>query len=200
MNTVLSLLAFCHEREICYLDIKPANFILPTASPSLDGFHEMTSSKNQDFVKVIDFGSCEHIPERGLRGAKGTPLYTAPEVQHSRYGAESDLWSAGVMMYYLLSGEMPFIGKVDKQLNPSALNFYIAYGELKFEGENWNRISSDAKELISAMLNRTVKKRITAEEALEHPWIKQRGTGPVLTASFSDICPMEAPAKVFKEL
>eukprot|EP00210_Caulerpa_lentillifera_P003032 g2894.t1 len=200
MTTVLSMLIYCHERGICYLDVKPANFILPKSFPSITGFSELSSTVSHEFIKVIDFGSCEHIPKRGLRGPRGTPLYNAPEIQHSRYGAESDLWSAGVMMYYLLSGEMPFIGKPNKQLNPSALNFYIAHGKLKFDGDKWGRVSPEAKELISTMLNRSVKKRITAKEALEHPWIKRKGTGPTLTASFSDICPMDASAKALNEI
>ena len=127
MKTVLSLVAFCHERDICYCDIKPANFILPSSVPGLDGEGNVT-----EYVKVIDFGSCEHVPKNGLRGEKGTPLYMAPEVQNSRYGVESDVWSTGVLMYYLISGEIPFIGKPSKDLSPSALSFYIQFGEVSF--------------------------------------------------------------------
>jgi len=132
MNTVLSLLAHCHEREICYCDVKPANFILPSSVPGLNNPTE--------YVKVIDFGSCEHVPKSGLRGEKGTPLYMAPEVQNSRYNVESDVWSAGVLMYYLLSGEFPFIGSLSKGLSPSALSFYLQSGEVRpfvFHDAEW---------------------------------------------------------------
>ena len=128
MQTVLSLADFCHHRNICYCDIKPANFILPSPAPGLKALQN-----SHDYVKVIDFGSCERIPKNGLRGEKGTPLYMAPEVHHSRYGVESDIWSAGVLMYYLLSGEIPFIGKPSKDMTPSALSFYIQYGEVRGE-------------------------------------------------------------------
>eukprot|EP00210_Caulerpa_lentillifera_P004328 g4130.t1 len=201
MTTVLSLLLYCHNRNICYLDIKPANFILPGSSQAPDLFSNSSlAAVSKDYVKVIDFGSCEYLPKNGLRGIRGTPLYSAPEVQHSRYGIESDLWSAGVMMYYLLSGEIPFIGKPDQHMSQSALDFYIAHAELKFNGPKWSQVSQEAKELISAMLDRSVKNRITAQEALEHPWIQQRGSQPVFANSFSDICPIEAPVKALKEV
>lgn len=121
MRTVLTLTAFCHEDDICYCDIKPANFILTSSVPPLNG--------KDDWIKVIDFGSCEHVPEKGLRGEKGTPLYTAPEVYHSRYDAQSDIWSVGIMLYYLLSGEIPFVGNPSK-ISPSALSFYMQHGEV----------------------------------------------------------------------
>lgn len=197
MTTVLSLLVFCHSRNICFLDIKPANFILPgsTQIPS-----QISNLSPKDFLKVVDFGTCEYVPKRGLRGVKGTPLYTAPEVQHTRYGIESDVWSAGVMLFYLLSGELPFIGDPAPGMNQSSLDFYIAHAELKFEGEKWSPVSEEVKNLISAMLDRSVENRITAKEALEHPWIKQRSTIPVFSNSFSGICPMEAPIKAFNEV
>jgi len=186
MKTVLSLAAFCHERDVCYCDIKPANFILPASVPGLNG--------SPDFVKVVDFGSCEHVPERGLRGGKGTPLYMAPEVQNSRYGVESDVWSAGVMLFYLLSGEIPFIGKPNRETSPSALNFYLEFGELKFNAPVWGNVSEDVKDLISSMLERDVKKRITAQDALDHRWMRQLVTSdwpsPVKT-TLSDICPVD---------
>lgn len=195
MQTVLSLAAFCHERDICYCDIKPANFILPSSIPSL------SCLKGSSFVKVVDFGSCEHVPKKGLRGAKGTPLYMAPEVQNSRYGVESDMWSAGVMLFYLLSGEIPFIGKPDQETSPSALNFYLEFGELTFDAPVWKNVSEDVKDLISKMLERNIEKRMTAKDALEHRWMRQLVTTdwPLpIQGAVSDICPMDT-SRVFEQ-
>lgn len=168
--SILRMLSECHSRSICYGDVKPANFLLPRG-----GTGPETLRRSAD-LKAVDFGSAQRTRpgEARLMAESGTPLYMAPEVQAPPYGLESDVWSVGILLYQLLSGTPPFVSSVARtmmELTPASLAYAIAYVKLKFEGEVWKSISPDAKDLISKMLQRDISSRISADEALNHPWI-----------------------------
>lgn len=103
----------------------------------------------------------------GMYEKVGTAYYIAPEVLGGSYDEKCDIWSAGVILYILLSGVPPFNGEDDDEImkNIQAQNF-------DFPDEQWKNISEDAKELIRKMLT-TSNKRLSAEEVLSHPWVKK---------------------------
>ncbi|CAK9178386.1 unnamed protein product [Ilex paraguariensis] len=104
------------------------------------------------------------------RDIVGSAYYVAPEVLQRKYGKEIDVWSAGVILYILLSGFPPFWGETDKDIFDA-----IKEGNLDLQSGGWPSISSGAKDLIKKMLTRDPKMRITAAQALEHQWLKEDG-------------------------
>uniref|UniRef100_A0A453BM06 non-specific serine/threonine protein kinase n=1 Tax=Aegilops tauschii subsp. strangulata TaxID=200361 RepID=A0A453BM06_AEGTS len=103
----------------------------------------------------------------------GSPYYVAPEVLLKQYGCEVDVWSAGVIIYILLSGVPPFWDESEQGIFEQVLQ-----GDLDFSSEPWPSISKSAKDLVRKMLNRDPGKRLTAHEALCHPWVCVDGVAP----------------------
>uniref|UniRef100_A0A2C9V7T7 non-specific serine/threonine protein kinase n=1 Tax=Manihot esculenta TaxID=3983 RepID=A0A2C9V7T7_MANES len=103
----------------------------------------------------------------------GSPYYVAPEVLRKNYGPECDVWSAGVIIYILLSGVPPFWDETEQGIFEQVLK-----GELDFLSEPWPSISESAKDLVRRMLVRDPKKRMTAHEVLCHPWVQVDGVAP----------------------
>ena len=108
----------------------------------------------------------------------GTPQYLAPEVLTSRvrgdgsYGFEVDNWSLGVILYVMVSGMPPFSPeRTDKQLIRQ-----VCDGDYNFTQSRWNSVSSEAKDLISGLMTVNKNRRLTAQQALEHPWLQNEGT------------------------
>ena len=97
----------------------------------------------------------------------GTPNYISPEVLAGNYGVECDLWSAGCILYILLCGYPPFYGDDDREILEM-----VAKGKFDFDGEEWDEISKEAKDLIKKLICKP-EKRLTAQEALEHKWFKK---------------------------
>lgn len=91
----------------------------------------------------------------------------SPEVLNGSYGIECDLWSAGCILYVLLCGSPPFYGEDDQEVLKMVQN--AKYG---FDQDVWSSVSKEAKDLIKQLICKT-EKRLTAQEALEHPWIKK---------------------------
>jgi len=103
-----------------------------------------------------------------VRTACGTPFYVAPEVLlGTGYGPEVDMWSAGVMLYILLSGRLPFHAKEDHELFSKILS-----GSFQFKSPQFDSISEIAKSLISSLIVLAPKKRLNAQQCLAHPFIK----------------------------
>ncbi|GMH39596.1 hypothetical protein BSKO_07494 [Bryopsis sp. KO-2023] len=176
--SILRIVAFCHKKSMCYGDVKPENFVLKWPYD-----HRSWSPKEPLLVKAVDFGSAKmNAKEGSLRGENGSPLYRAPEAHYGAYGVEVDIWSVGVLMYHLLCGAPPFVHRViqgewewswrmSQKLHPDGLGYAITAIPLDFYGEIWETISEGAKDLLSKMLDRDVQRRITAQNALQHPWI-----------------------------
>ena len=120
-------------------------------------------------VKIIDFGYAERI-EQGqyLSEAAGTPSYLAPELFQQKYTNKCDLWSIGVITYEMIAGYRPFRDKKKTKLYAK-----IQKGEYPLCGDPWNDISEEAKDLISKLLELDQDKRLSAEQALRHPWLRQ---------------------------
>jgi len=120
-------------------------------------------------IKVIDFGiSVVKEAKKMINESIGTPYYIAPEVWNKNYDEKWDVWSAGVIMYILLSGSPPFNADTDAEMKEKVLD-----GSFSLEGTVWDEISANAKDLVSVLLTYDKDKRSSAGDALTHPWITE---------------------------
>ncbi|KAH6768013.1 calmodulin-domain protein kinase 9 [Perilla frutescens var. frutescens] len=157
-RSIVGVVQICHFMGVMHRDLKPENFLL--------------SDKTENaLLKATDFGLSVFIEEgKTYKDVVGSAYYVAPEVLRRKYGKEADIWSAGVMLYILLSGVPPFWGETERGIFDAVLR-----GHVDFESKPWPSISESAKDLVRKMLTQDPKKRITAAEVLEHPWIKDGG-------------------------
>ncbi|KAL3508485.1 hypothetical protein ACH5RR_027886 [Cinchona calisaya] len=154
-RVIVNVVHVCHFMGVMHRDLKPENFLLSDKSENAA-------------LKATDFGLSVFI-EKGkvYKDVVGSAYYVAPEVLRRRYGKEADIWSAGVMLYILLSGVPPFWAETERGIFDAVLKGYV-----DFESQPWPSISSSAKDLVRKMLTQDPKKRITATQVLEHPWMK----------------------------
>ena len=159
MRQLLSAIAYCHEKGVIHRDLKPENILI-----------ESSEEKNKDFfnIKVIDFGTCEILKKKKLTEQIGTSFYIAPEVLKNGYNEKCDLWSCGVILYILLCGSPPFYGKNEKEIFKKILD-----GNFTFRHKIWNKISTEAKNLVLKLLQVNPTKRISAQEALDDVWFQK---------------------------
>ena len=152
---ILSTLFHLHSKNICHRDIKPENYLFAI-------------SNDLHSLKLIDFGFSKLTSRPGevMRTRVGSPFYSSPEVFKGTYGLECDMWSAGVILYVLLSGSPPFTGKT-----LSAVISQVRKGAYSYAAYEWSRVSPQAKDLIDQLLITDPSQRLTAEQALRHPWL-----------------------------
>ena len=162
MRQLLSAVAYCHENGVIHRDLKPENILI-----------ENSEEKDKEFfhIKVIDFGTCEILKKKKLTEQIGTSFYIAPEVIKNSYNEKCDLWSCGVILYILLCGSPPFYGKNEKEIFKK-----IIEGNFTFRHKIWNKISTEAKNLVLKLLQVNPDKRLSAKEALEDIWFKKNVT------------------------
>jgi len=159
---MLETIAYIHEENICYSDVKPANFLLKTVDLAQDPLGLE--------VKLADFGCSQELSDDDFLTARtGTPLYTAPEVYLGRYGLAADMWGLGIILYRMLSGVFPFRPNLDK-VAPFSMMMSVLHDKVSFQGNVWSQVSPEARDLVCKLLHRSLEKRIGAQEALEHPW------------------------------
>ncbi|KAL1812485.1 hypothetical protein ACET3Z_022550 [Daucus carota] len=154
-KTVAEVVRMCHECGVIHRDLKPENFLF-------------ANKKENSPLKAIDFGlSVFFKPGDTFSEIVGSPYYMAPEVLKRNYGPEIDIWSAGVILYILLCGVPPFWAETEQ-----GVALAILRGVIDFKREPWPQISENAKNLVRQMLDPDPKKRLTAKQVLEHPWIQ----------------------------
>ena len=159
MKQLLSAVAFCHKNGIIHRDLKPENILLE---------EEEEAKKEYFTIKVIDFGTSGKIKKgQKYNDVIGTPFYIAPEVLKNKYDEKCDIWSCGVILYVMLSGEPPFYGEDDDEIYNQ-----ILITDVKFSQSEWENISNEAKDLIQKLLTKDFKNRLSAVEAFAHPWIQ----------------------------
>ena len=154
---LLKAINHCHSLNILHRDIKPENIMYSSKDPKAE-------------LKIIDFGlskKAEGTIRMYTNDIVGTPYYMPPESAKGIYCKSSDVWSLGILMYLLLTGYLPFGGNCKEE---------IVYKIEKFKGFNfentiWSSISSEAKDLLTNLVNPSCESRISAYNALQHPWI-----------------------------
>ena len=158
MRQLLSALSFLNSKGIIHGDLKLENMLIYN-----EDYNKTSGGLNLE-IKLIDFG-CSKIftKERNHNELIGTAYYMAPEVVKGDYNEKCDLWSCGVIMYILLSGNAPFPGKSETEI----LN-KISIGEFSFKHKIFNNVSAEAKDLITQLLTYDPLKRIDARKALRH--------------------------------
>ncbi|OAY25930.1 calcium-dependent protein kinase 21 [Manihot esculenta] len=181
---IVNVVHACHFMGVMHRDLKPENFLL--------------GSKDEGaMLKATDFGLSVFIEEgKTYRDIVGSAYYVAPEVLRRSYGKEIDVWSAGVILYILLSGVPPFWAETEKGIFDAILEGYI-----DFESSPWPSISDSAKDLVRRMLTQDPKKRITSAQVLDHPWIKDGGAAsdkPIDSAVLSRMKQFRAMNKLKK--
>ncbi|KAH7661642.1 Non-specific serine/threonine protein kinase protein [Dioscorea alata] len=160
-RVIVSVVEACHSLGVMHRDLKPENFLF-------------VNQDEEAPLKTIDFGlSIFFRPGEIFNDVVGSPYYVAPEVLRKRYGPEADVWSAGVIIYILLSGVPPFWAETEQGIFEEVLN-----GSLDFESDPWPSISESAKDLVRRMLIRDPKRRLTAHEVLCHPWVQVDSVAP----------------------
>ncbi|GAA0146793.1 non-receptor serine/threonine protein kinase [Lithospermum erythrorhizon] len=161
IKTIVGVVEACHSLGVMHRDLKPENFLF-------------TNNGDDATLKTTDFGlSVFYKPGETFNDVVGSPYYVAPEVLRKCYGPEADVWSAGVILYILLSGVPPFWAETEMGIFRQILR-----GKLDFESEPWPGISDSAKDLIRKMLDRNPNTRLTAHEVLCHPWIVDDSLAP----------------------
>ncbi|CAN6331832.1 unnamed protein product [Urochloa humidicola] len=158
---IVSVVHSCHSMGVMHRDLKPENFLF-------------LNKREDSPLKATDFGlSVFFKPGEQFRDLVGSAYYVAPEVLKRRYGAEADIWSAGVILYILLSGVPPFWAE-----NEDGIFDAVLQGHIDFASDPWPSISNSAKDLVKKMLRQDPKERLTAAEILNHPWIREDGEAP----------------------
>ena len=159
MHKLIKTVLYMHKKNIVHRDLKLENILLN--GPTFDAD-----------IKIIDFGLSTFINENemlNLHSKVGTPLYVAPEVHDGIYKFECDVWSLGVILYFLLATEPPFLAANLKDTYALA-----KAGIVEFNEEIWKFYSDEAKDLILKMLKVQINERITLKKALLHPWFKTK--------------------------
>ncbi|KAF2297407.1 hypothetical protein GH714_023418 [Hevea brasiliensis] len=161
IKTIVGVVEACHSLGVMHRDLKPENFLFDTPGDDAK-------------LRATDFGlSVFYKPGQYFSDVVGSPYYVAPEVLLKRYGPEVDVWSAGVILYILLSGVPPFWAETE-----SGIFRQILKGKIDFECDPWPKISENAKDLIRKMLERDPRSRISAHEVLCNPWIVDDRVAP----------------------
>ncbi|XP_078387144.1 calcium/calmodulin-dependent protein kinase type II subunit gamma isoform X5 [Cetorhinus maximus] len=161
IHQILESVNHIHQHDIVHRDLKPENLLLASKCKSAA-------------VKLADFGLAIEVQgdQQAWFGFAGTPGYLSPEVlRKDPYGKPVDIWACGVILYILLVGYPPFWDEDQHKLYQQ-----IKAGAYDFPSPEWDTVTPEAKNLINQMLTINPAKRITATEALKHPWVCQRST------------------------
>ena len=159
MYQILSSINYCHNMNIIHRDLKPENILIVDRNKN-----------NFPRIKVCDFGTSKMV-EKGAVQKKlvGSSYYIAPEVIKKNYNEKCDIWSCGVILYILLSGRPPFGGEDDRDIMEN-----VKKGKYDLESSPFNKCSKSVLDLIRKLLVMDKNKRISAQEALLHPWFKEQ--------------------------
>jgi len=156
IHQILEAVSHIHQKGVAHRDLKPENILFET-------------SEEDSPIKIIDFGlSRKHdrSTERPMGTVAGTPYYIAPEVLRRKYDKSCDLWSVGVISYILLCGYPPFYGGSQSEVHAA-----VKRGRYTFPSAEWSCTSREAMEFVRRLLVKDPRSRMTADQALMHPWI-----------------------------
>jgi len=166
MQQILGAMFYLHSKDFVHRDIKPENFLLQ-------------SKADNAAIKVIDFGLAKEFKPGSkelMKTKAGTPYYVAPQVLQGAYDEKCDIWSCGVICYILLCGYPPFYGDRDEDILRR-----VKKGDFDFPSPDWDEITSEGKNIIQSMLTLDPAKRPSAENLLDHAWLKHQADKPTGT-------------------
>jgi calcium-dependent protein kinase len=152
---IILAISYCHNKKIAHRDLKPENILL------------LSNEKNSP-IKLIDFGMSKFYKEKNeMSEYVGTAYYISPEVLEGKYDSKCDIWSAGVILYLLLSGTLPFDGENEEEIFEK-----IKMKKYDFCNSEWEFISDEAKDLIKGMLC-DANFRFDINQVIKHSWIRK---------------------------
>ena len=159
MFQIFSAINYCHNMNIIHRDLKPENILIVDRNKN-----------NFPRIKVCDFGTSKMVEKGAVqRKLVGSSYYIAPEVIKKNYNEKCDIWSCGVILYILLSGRPPFGGEDDHEIMEN-----VKKGKYDLDCSPFNKCSKSVIDLIKKLLVMDKDKRISAQEALNHPWFKEQ--------------------------
>jgi calcium-dependent protein kinase len=170
VNQILNALSHCHSHDIIHGDLRPSNVVFTDAEGKT--------------LKLIDFRYGDEFDPKDPKNQDifGPPGYAAPEVvKNKEYIKQSDIWSCGIMTYYMFTGELPY--DLDEKATVEGLFDKIkavSFTEESFKGPIWDKVSSQCKKFIVSMLNTDPKRRLTAETLTTDEWLKNTKTTPLV--------------------
>ncbi|XVF15910.1 hypothetical protein REPUB_Repub09cG0197200 [Reevesia pubescens] len=168
VRQMLKVAAECHLRGLVHRDMKPENFLFK-------------STREDSPLKATDFGLSDFIrPGKRFQDIVGSAYYVAPEVLKRRSGPESDVWSIGVITYILLCGKRPFWDKTEDGIFKEVLK-----NKPDFRRKPWPTISNGAKDFVKKLLVKDHRARLTAAQALSHPWVREGGNASDIPVDIS---------------
>lgn len=161
LRDILSGVAYLHDMSIVHRDLKLKNILCETKEMPVR-------------VKLADFGLANFVGVRtvskvALKSQVGSPHYVAPEVlREDPYGPVVDTWAVGVILHIMLTRRYPFSGDTIQETLE-----LVVRGRFSLVGSEWDRISSNAKTLLQSLLKEDPHERLSARDALDHPWFKE---------------------------
>ncbi|KAJ6687448.1 SERINE/THREONINE-PROTEIN KINASE [Salix koriyanagi] len=161
---ILNVVAYCHLQGVVHRDLKPE-----VCRYECTWIIFYFTSRDEDApLRIIDFGLSDFVrPDEHLNDIVGSAYYVAPEVLRRSYNLEADMWSIGVIIYILLCGSRPFWARTESGIFRSVLR-----SDPNFDDSPWPNVSPEAKDFVQRLLNKDHRKRMTAAQALSHPWLR----------------------------
>lgn len=159
---ITEALVYLHSKNIVHRDLKPENIMI---------------EKDTKSVKIIDFGLSKQTSKKNarMRSEVGTLMYSSPEVDAGYYSEKCDIWSLGVILYLTLCGQLPFHADTTKKLIKLKKSF-----NPEFKGYKWDRVSKNAKDFLNQCFCKKENQRMSATEALNHPWLLEEASDEVI--------------------
>jgi ribosomal protein S6 kinase alpha-1/2/3/6 len=178
LKVIVSTVDYLHRHGVVHRDLKPSNILYAD------------NSERPESIRIIDFGFAKQV--RDTNGLLMTPCYTAqyaaPEVLKKQgYDESCDVWSLGVLLFVMLSGKLPFKQEQNEN-NSDVILSRISENKIKLEGNNWNDITNEAKDLLRRMLDLDPRKRIDTANILKHPWIVNCNKLPEVKLQINEPC------------
>ena len=162
---VFSGLVYLHEKKILHRDLKLENLMISEVEK------DVITDEEYFWIKIIDFGTAKIFEKnRAERAVIGSSYYIAPEVLKHNYNEKCDTWSVGVILYMTLVCAAPFDGRTDNDIFRR-----IKIGKYNTNNTSFNEHSEEVKDLVSKLLVKDIDKRLSAKEALNHPWFEKFG-------------------------
>ena len=156
MHDILSALYYMHIRNIVHCDLTPLNILF-------------TSNDENAIPKIVGFSSVQNLIEKhSLDVNKLSYVYVSPDILKKNYNEKTDMWSLGIIIYEILIGKNPYSSK-DKRGTLKE----IFKGNLDFENPHFKNLSFNAQDFIKKLLAINPEDRLSAKEALSHPWLSQ---------------------------